>query len=310
MLVDSPRTSLAASFLLMGTVVTIRVVGESGAQNLRDGIDRAIAAMRMVEQQCSRFDDESALRDLCRHIGVTTSVPTALFYALKVAVEVATMTDGVFDPAIGGRLQNLGFNRHYLTQNPTTTDYPLDPAASFRDIVLIDEGCQVRLEKPMLLDLGAVAKGLAIDLAACELAEHDGFAIDAGGDVYVAGVDSHKGKWHVGIENPADATTLLDRLVVTNAAVCTSGRYRRVSPVDASQHHLLDAKTGSSVRGLLSCTVVGPQALMADVTATAAYLLGPDRALAFIEEMGMAGLCVTDELQTLMTPTMGAYRDG
>jgi thiamine biosynthesis lipoprotein ApbE len=49
---------------------------------------------------------------------------------------------------------------------------------------------------------------------------------------------------------------------------------------------------------------------MADVTATAAYLLGPDRALAFIEEMGMAGLCVTDELQTLMTPTMGAYRDG
>ncbi|PSR22790.1 MAG: FAD:protein FMN transferase [Sulfobacillus acidophilus] len=302
------RTSLAVSFLLMGTVVTIRVVGESGAHHLRESIDRAIALMRMVEQELSRFDEESGLRTLCRHAGQTVLVSPVLFHALKVAVEMADLTDGVFDPTIAPRLLQLGFNRHYLTQNPVVADIAVDPTASFRDIILIDEGCQVRLDKPMLLDLGAVGKGLAIDLAARELHNHEGFAIDAGGDVYVAGVDPEGGLWHVGIENPHDPARLLDQLTLSNAAVCTSGRYRRPSSVDVSQHHLINARSGLSAQGLMSCTVVGPQALMADVVATAAFLLGPQQALRFIEQLGLAGLCVADDLKIERTTTMEAFR--
>ncbi len=293
----------------MGTVVTIRVVGEGGAHRMRDAIDRAIQAMRSVEETLTRFDEGSALRRLSRSAGVLTSVPPMLFHALKVAVEVASMTDGVFDPTVGRRLEELGFNRHYLTGDTVASDFLDSQSVSFRDITLVDEDLQVRLEKPMGLDLGAIAKGLAVDLAARELNGWEGFAIDAGGDIYVSGVDPHGGLWQVGIENPLDARSLLGRIKVTNKAVCTSGSYKRQSPKHPQIHHLLNARTGEPAQGLISCTVVGPQAMMADVVATAAFLLGPDRALPFIEEMGLSGLCVTDELEMRETTGLGAIGD-
>lgn len=293
MMTSERHTSLAESFLLMGTVVTIRVVGESGPHVMRASIDRAQDAMRAVEQVCSRFDEQSALRALCRTSGHSVPVPPVLFHALKVAMEVAELTDGVFDPTIGRRLELLGFDRHYLTGETVSSDFAADTDATFRDVTLVEDGFRVSLAQPLSLDLGAVAKGLAVDAAAHELASHEGFAIDAGGDVYVGGLDPDGTLWHVGIENPLMANGLAEVVTLTDSAVCTSGSYKRRSPADATKHHLIDAKTGESVDGLLSCTVIGPQAILADVVATAAFLLGPDRALPFITKMGLEGLCVT-----------------
>ncbi|MCL5116702.1 MAG: FAD:protein FMN transferase [Firmicutes bacterium] len=300
--------SLSDSFLLMGTVVTIRIVGHSGVHEMRESIDRAIAAMRAVEATCSRFDDESALRELCRHPGKHMTVPPILYHALRIAREVAEMTDGVFDPSIGGLLEQQGFNRNYLTGEEVASDIPWDGSVSFRDITILDDGETVRLEKPMLLDLGAVAKGLAVDLAAKEIFGYEGFAIDAGGDVYVSGVDPSGDVWRVGIEDPVHLDRLLGSVQVQDLAVCTSGSYKRRSPKAPEVHHLLNPETGEPVEGLLSCTVVGPQAVLADVAATAAFLLGPEKALPFIESMGLAGLCVTTDRQVRQTPSMGAYR--
>lgn len=304
------RTSLAESFLLMGTVVTIRVVGEDGAHRMREDIDRAIMTMRSVESTLSRFDESSALRELCRTPGVLVPVPAMLFHALKVAVEVAALTNGAFDPTIGRQLEELGFNRHYLTGEEVRSEFASSGSVSFRDVTLVDEGLQVRLEKPMSLDLGAVAKGLAVDLAARDLSSWDGFAVDAGGDVFVSGVDPHGGTWRVGVEDPKDPRGFLARLKITDAAICTSGNYKRRSPKNPAAHHLVDARTKMSAEGLVSCTVVGPQAMMADVASTAAFLLGPDRAIPFLEEMGLSGMCVTAEGEIRETIKMGALKDG
>lgn len=301
-------TTLAESFILMDTVVTMRVVGHAGVHEMRDSIDRAIAAMRAVEDTCSRFDEESALRALCRQPQTLVPVPPILYHALQIARQVSEMTDGVFDPTVGRKMELLGFNRNYLTGEEVSSGIAADSGASFRDITLVEDGFQVRLEKPMLLDLGAVAKGLAVDLAAKELQGYEGFAIDAGGDVYVSGVDPQGEVWRVGIENPANPETLLGHLQLTGAAVCTSGNYKRRSATDPAVHHLLNPITGKSAEGLLSCTVVGPQAVLTDVTATAAFLLGPERAMSFIEEMGLAGLFMTNNLEVHETASMGEYR--
>ena len=55
------------------------------------------------------------------------------------------------------------------------------------------------LHRPLTLDLGAVAKGLAVDAAARELAPFRNFAIDAGGDLYLGGCNDHGERWTVGI---------------------------------------------------------------------------------------------------------------
>lgn len=305
-----PLVTLAESFLLMGTMVRIRVVGDDRVDEMRAIIDEAMAAMRAVEEVASRFDEQSALRELCRNPGVFMSVPPILFHALGIARAAAEMTDGIFDPTIGSRLEQAGFNRHYLSGERTTSGIPLNPAVNWRDLTLVEEGCQVRLEQPMLLDLGAVAKGLAVDLAAKVLERVPGSMIDAGGDVWTTGVDPDGGVWPVGIEDPHDPARLLGVLNVSGLAVCTSGRYRRQSPHDGSLHHLINPRTGDAVEGLISVTVVGKEAVLADVAATAAFLLGPQRALPFIQELGLEGLMVSDDGTLTQTPGMEGYWRG
>ncbi len=79
-----------------------------------------------------------------------------------------------------------------------------NPAArvSYRDVRLDPDRKTITLLRPLILDLGAVAKGLAIDLAARELRPFENFAIDAGGDLYLGGCNPSGEPWSVGIRHP------------------------------------------------------------------------------------------------------------
>ncbi|WP_053959657.1 FAD:protein FMN transferase [Sulfobacillus thermosulfidooxidans] len=293
------------SFLLMGTTVTFQVVGHGPVNDIQQSIQRALKAMTTVEQVCSRFDENSALNQLCQQPGKKVAVPPILFHVLRISCELASITNGVFDPSVGSKLEQLGFNRHYLTdQIVHTTSRSSDENASYRDISLFEDDLSVRLNKPMQLDLGGIAKGLAIDLAAKELEEYDGFAINAGGDIYVFGHDPTGDLWTIGIENPLNPHALIGTVQVTNMAVCTSGNYKRRSPSNPLVHHLYNPITDHVATGLLSCTVMAPLAIVADSYATAAFLLGPQDGLSFLTDMGFAGLFITEQLERLSTPHM------
>lgn len=299
--------SLAESFVLMGTVVSIEAVGTGTAEAMHHDIGRALQAMRRVEEILTRFDETSPLRTLCRASGEDQVVPPILFHALKIAVQTAQLTDGVFDPTIGLTLEKLGFDRHYLTGERIHSDFA-DQRASYRDIWLVDDGMTVRLNRPMSLDLGAIAKGLAVDAAARALEHLDGFAINAGGDVFVYGVDPLGRDWSVGIEDPRHSSRLIASLRVQNMAVCTSASHKRRAPANPLAHHLLNARTGQSEDGVLSVTAMAPLAVLADVAATAAFLLGPSQAIAFLVGQGLEGLVLQADGHIEETPGMEAYR--
>jgi len=292
----------------MGTIVRLGVVGEGDQAAMKAAIGRALDLMRSVEDTLSRFDEASALRRLVAAPGVLVSVPPMLFYALKAATEVASLTEGAFDPTVGRRMEELGFDRHYLSRARVATQVDTEADVCYRDITLVEDGLRVRLEKPMALDLDAVAKGLAVDLAARALEGWDGFLIDAGGDLLLSGVDPSGEAWTIGIEDPRDPSGLLVELKVSDRAVCTSGSLRRRSPREPQAHHLVDARTGIPVEGVLSCTVVGPTAMMADAVATAAFVLGPLRALRFIEAMGLDGLVVSADRGIQESTSMGVWK--
>ena len=138
----------------------------------------------------------------------------------------------------------------------------------------------ITLLRPLTLDLGAVAKGLAVDTAARELEPFKDFAIDAGGDLYLGGLNAQGEPWSVGIRHPRHEGELIARLRVSNQAVCTSGDYERLTPgattAHRNEHHILDPRTGASPRGVASATVVASGAMLADALATAAFVLGPE----------------------------------
>ena len=301
---------------LMGTVVTMQVVGHgttAAQQHERaDAVMRAFAWFHHVEAVCSRFDADSELRQLSFHIGEAVAVSATLFHAVTFACAVADETDGAFDPTVGRRMELLGFNREYRTDALIDTACAMTDV-SYRDVILNQDAQTITLARPLLLDLGAVAKGLAIDMAARELQPFENFAIDAGGDLYLGGHNTHDEPWNVGIRNPRDVGATIETVRVSNSAVCTSGDYERRVP-DASDdnarnsaHHLIDARRGEPASTLASVTVLAPSAMVADALATAAFALGPRDGVALFERHGVDALLLTPALERF---TVGNVRHG
>jgi thiamine biosynthesis lipoprotein len=292
--------------VVMDTFVTIDVVeradGSPGWSGRSPGVDESVARafewFTRVEKCCSRFDRESEVSTLAANPGVPVPVSTMLFEALRFALAVAEGSGGAFDPTVGLQMERRGFNREYRTGQMVFTAQRTADAGTYRDVHLDPEHQTVTLGRSLLLDLGAVAKGLALDLAARELAPFENFAIEAGGDVYLAGLNADGRPWTVGIRHPREHDQVLETAEISNAAVCTSGDYERRS---AAGGHILDPRTGGPAGALASATVVAPTAIMADALATAAFVLGPSAGLDLLNTHGVAGLLVTPSLERHVT---------
>lgn len=295
------------SALHMDTVITLTVVTAHPDSGVMPSMERALQAFDVVEQACSRFSEDSEVTRLSMQIGSPVRVSAVLFEAIRFAWAMADATNGAFDPTVGRRLETYGFNRHYLTGE--TRDSGLDPNApvSYRDLALDEVQRTVLLRKPLLIDLGALAKGLAVDLAARELSPFEGFVVDAGGDIYAGGLNERAEPWHIGIRHPLRTAETICSFRLTDAAVCTSGSYERPSPVRAETHHLIDPRSGTSRLDLLSCSVVAPFAMLADAMSTAAFVLGREKGMAHLEQAELDGIFVETSLEMHMTKTMMRY---
>ncbi len=101
---------------------------------------------------------------LTAHAGIASPASTMLFEAVRFAVAIAGESGGAFDPTVG--------HSHGVARIQSRASHPcrgagLPPfAARWRDIVLDAEHRIITLHRPVLLELGAVAKGLAVDAAA------------------------------------------------------------------------------------------------------------------------------------------------
>lgn len=121
------------------------------------------------------------------------------------------------------------------------------------------------------LDLGAIAKGYAVDLAAQAVTnqtETGDILLDLGGNLKAV-----RGDWTVGVK---DGETFMLR---EGEACATSARYYR-------GEHIKDGRTGADVaNGLYSVTVIHPtSAMLADGLSTVLFILGREKGMAFVKE--------------------------
>lgn len=141
-------------------------------------------------------------------------------------------------------------------------------AAAFRLRDLTGGRFDPRWRGPGTLDLGAIAKGFAVDLA-CEKidAGRGETLVDLGGNLKAV-----SGRWRTLVAKTAQT------LVLTGGMACaTSAEYFRGS-------HIRDAKSGAPVkRSRHSVTVVHPSsAMLADGLSTVMFILGRERGEDFL----------------------------
>ena len=278
------RAAVTRTIVAMGTTVTATVVPEDGAHTAVEAIAQALGWFAEVEGCCTRFDSTSELQRLCAQPGAWVPVSPLLFQAVRFAIDVAGRTGGAFDPCVGAALHQAGFDRHHATgaRAPRAGD---TTGGSWRDVDCDAATGRIRLRQPLQLDLGAVAKGMAIDLAARTLAPWRHFFVDAGGDVFAAGHNPRGMPWRVGIQHPLEPTAVIGVIPLDGRAVCTTATYERGA-------HLLDARTRQPTLDLASVSVLAPTAMAADAASTAAFVLGPTDGPAFLAEEGLAALVV------------------
>lgn len=288
----------------MGTIVTIDVPHHAGAD---EGIARrdecvadAFEWFRHIERICTRFNPDSELMRLVSRVSRPTHVSPMLFEVVRFALAVAEASGGAFDPTVGLRMEHRGFSREHHTRRTVTTPIDELTGITFRDVAIDDERHTIMLRRPLVLDLGGVAKGMAIDLAARAMAPLEHFGIDAGGDLYVSGHNATGSPWSVGIRHP-QGKGFIGTLQVSNRAVCTSGNYERRAGRDNDARHILDPRTGGTPTEIVSATVVAVSAMLADALATAAFVSGPAAARRLLESHGVCGVLFTSTLERLVT---------
>lgn len=132
---------------------------------------------------------------------------------------------------------------------------------------------------------------------------YENFAVDAGGDLYLAGTNAEGEPWSVGIRHPRREGEMIESLRVSNAAVCTSGDYERRTTSEESriEHHIIDPRIGASATRCASVTTLAPSAMVADALGTAAFVLGPIGGLALLERHGIDAVIITPDLERVAT---------
>lgn len=295
------ETPVIRTELIMGTLVEIKAYG-SDKDLLERGIDDAFAEMGRLEQLLSTHIPGSEVSRLSAATGpVQVSEETAAL--LVRGGQIARLSHGAFDMGLG-RLKDLWGIESDMPRVPGEKEIQDALQGIGPDALQID-GLQVRVRTPGLkIDLGGIAKGYAVDRAV-ETLRRAGVmsaAVNAGGDIRLLG-DRQGQPWRIGIQHPRQAGAIVATLTLQDQAVVTSGDYERYFEQDGIRyHHLFDPQTGRPARGCQSVSVIGADAASADALATAAFVLGPERGLDFLERLpGVEGLVLAADGRRLAT---------
>ncbi len=301
----------------MGVPWTITVHAESAAAG-----DAAIAAgfaeVARLERILSDYDPQSELSRLSGQAPTATAQPVSddLWQVLERAVEIRDATDGAFDPTVGP-LTSLWRQARRSGRLPLPGKLAAAREAVGRETLRLvpDERAVVLTRPAMRLDLGGIGMGYAVDRAVEVLNRHGITAamIDASGDITVTAAPPGSSGWRIAVAPlPAggDGTAARDtgeHLLLTHAAVTTSGDAFQAVEIDGRRYsHIVDPRTGLGVVGPAAVTVVAPDCTTADALATAASVLGPEKAAAVIA--GMPGCAarfvsmVDGQMQHSQTP--------
>ena len=273
-------------FRAMGTEIELLVEADEAASTLT----AAEEEFHRLEALLSRFKDDSELSRLNAE-GSLAAGPD-LLRVVELALDANARTGGRFDITIHDALVAAGYDRSFELV-PEDSDQAGPASAGAPAAVRIEDGV-IHLDRGVRIDLGGIGKGYACERAAEILATAGPCLVNAGGDIA-----TRAGTWNVGVETATEPLTLE---LSGSSALATSGRdLRRWRRAGRELHHLIDPETGlPSASDLLRVTAVETDAVDAEVTAKALFLVGAEAARAEADRLGLPVVLVTEDGRTIL----------
>ncbi len=236
----------------------------------------------------------------------TVKVDKKIIDMLLFAKEMYVLTEGEVNVAMGSVLSIWHDYRQAGEDDPFNAELPpiekLMAAAEHTDIekLVIDaENCTVTLTDPeMRLDVGAIAKGYAVEMVARSLYERGvtGYVINVGGNVRTVGGKTDGDGFTVGIQDPGGGDYLA-YLTLEDMSLVTSGSYQRYYTVNGKDyHHIIDRETLMPSDKFTSVSVVCESSAMGDALSTALFCMDIEAGKTLVESLdGVEAMWVTSD---------------
>lgn len=232
----------------------------------------------------SDYEPESELSRLSRTGGSGKWVPLGcdLSRVLITANTLSRDSNGAFDVTVG---PEVALWKRARRQRELPSKTAINEARRLSGWTLVElrqrGGSHEALltSSGMRLDLGAIAKGYALDEAALVLRQQgiQRFLLAGGGDMVMGDPPPGQIGWMVeaGIfDTPKAPTRRL--LHLANTALTTSGdSFQRAEIGGVRYSHIVDPRTGIGMTDHSLVTVICPSAMLADALSTAVSVLGP-----------------------------------
>jgi len=288
------------SSLAMDTLITITVSSKS-EKTADTAIEKAFNEISRLDKLLNFFSQDSEVTLINKSAGerpVTVSRDT--FEVIDKALYAAEKTGGAFDITIGAVMPLWDFHKKTMPDQKLMKEQLT--LVGFKNVLLDREKSSVFLKrKGMKIDLGGLAKGYAADRAVEVLKENGVKAgiVAVAGDIKAFGLKPDGTKWNVGIKNPRPKNVndeIFASIGLSDKGISTAGDYERYFIKDGIRyHHILDPKTGFPVNYCQAVSVVAKDDFISDALDTGIFVLGPEKGMKVLKELGLDGVITDDK---------------
>lgn len=257
------------------------------AQKILDDAHAELLTYHKLYDIYNDYDGVNNIKTINDNAGVApTAVDKRLIDLIQYAKEMEVKTNGRMNIAMGSVLSIWHEYREAGINDPATATLPemadLQAAAKHTDInnVVVDTaaGTVYLSDSAMSLDVGAIAKGYAVERIAQDMIKGGvtNALLSIGGNVRSIGTRGDGTSWRVNIQNPdlTAANQGIATLDLNSLSLVTSGSYQRYYTVDGKQyHHIIDPDTLMPAAYTWAVSVVTQDSGLADALSTALYNL-------------------------------------
>lgn len=292
---------------LMSTVFRIQV--QSPPENAEPVVRRAFQEIERLESELSEWRDDSDISAINAAAGKRpVKVGEDALRVIDAGLDVSMWSRGAFDLSWAALWGLYDFRPDSIKIPKPEEIEPRLRLVDYENIRVSTKYKTVFLKKRgMAIGTGGIAKGYALDHAGAILRGGGitNYMIYGGGQVQVHGKRDGR-PWRVGIQHPRDPSRYFAALESTGASFSTSGDYEH-AVFDGSGkrwHHIIDPRTGRPADKSLSVTIMTAEGIYADALSTAAFVLGPERALRMLSRIAYPAeaVIVGADCKVYMTP--------
>jgi len=235
-------------FSAMSTDVLIK------AKTSKQNINTAMNTILEVETKLNAYSKNSEISLINSNASIKhVNISDITKKVLQTSIEVAEITNGLFDPTIGALTQKTyGFGTKSMNIPPLQKIKYAQKKVNYKNIELNANSAYLK-EKNMALDLGAIGKGYAAQLAIETLKKLGASSalVSVGGEIVCYGQN-----FKIAVSHPREKKHLC--IITTKkeqTSISTSGDYERYI-TDYDTHHILNPKTATQNNDYASLTLI------------------------------------------------------